>query len=91
MTLSADRIRRLLKKRFRWKRTRHSHLKRQNAASKALAQQHLAILEALAEAGQIEVKYLDETGCAQWSAVSYSYARIGTQKQIEQTSVADNA
>ena len=55
-------------------------------AAKALAQRHLAILEALAEAGQIEVKYLDETGCAQWSAVSYSYARIGTQKRFEQTS-----
>ncbi|NEZ54445.1 transposase [Leptolyngbyaceae cyanobacterium CCMR0081] len=32
------------------------------------------------------MKYLDETGCAQWSAVSYSYVRIGTQKRLEQTS-----
>lgn len=51
-----------------------------------LAQKHLAILETLAEAGQIDVKYLDETGCSQWSDVSYSYARIGVQKRCEQTS-----
>lgn len=43
-------------------------------------------LEALAAAGQIVLKYLDETGCCQWTPVSYSYSRVGQQKRFEQTS-----
>lgn len=43
-------------------------------------------LEALATAGQIVLKYLDETGCCQWTPVSYSYSRVGQQKRFEQTS-----
>lgn len=31
------------------------------------------------------MKYLDESGCCLWSPVSYSYSRVGTQKQLEQT------
>lgn len=42
-------------------------------------------MEALAAAGQIEVKYLDETGCCLWAPVSYSYSRVGEQKRMEQT------
>lgn len=43
-------------------------------------------LEALATTGQIVLKYLDETGCCQWTPESYSYSRIGQQKRFEQTS-----
>ena len=38
-----------------------------------------------AEAGQIVLKYLDESGFSLWSPVSYSYSRIGEQKRLEQT------
>lgn len=38
-----------------------------------------------AQEGHIELKYLDESGCSLWSPVSYSYSRVGTQKQLEQT------
>ena len=43
-------------------------------------------LEALAASGQIILKYLDETGCCQWTPESYSYSPIGQQKRFEQTS-----
>lgn len=43
-------------------------------------------LEALAAAGQIVLKYLDETGCCQWTPESYSYSPMGEQKRFEQTS-----
>lgn len=46
----------------------------------------LVELEALAAAGQIVLKYLDETGCCQWTPVSYSYSRVGQQQRFEQTS-----
>ncbi len=42
-------------------------------------------LEALAAAGYIALKYLDETGCCQWTPESYSYSPIGQQKRFEQT------
>ncbi len=42
-------------------------------------------LEALAAAGQIALKYLDETGCCQWTPESYSYSQKGQQKRFEQT------
>ena len=31
------------------------------------------------------MKYLDETGCCQWTPESYSYSPIGKQKRLEQT------
>ena len=40
----------------------------------------------MADAGLIQVRYLDETGCCQWTPVSYSYAPVGGQKRCEQTS-----
>lgn len=42
-------------------------------------------LEALAANGQIALKYLDESGCSQWTPVSYSYSKVGQQKRFEQT------
>lgn len=32
------------------------------------------------------LKYLDETGCCQWTPERYSYSPIGQQKRFEQTS-----
>lgn len=34
--------------------------------------------------GYLELKYLDESGCCRWSPVSYTYSRVGHQKQIAQ-------
>ena len=36
-------------------------------------------------AGEICLKFLDESGFCLWSPVSYSYARIGQQKVLQQT------
>jgi hypothetical protein len=44
------------------------------------------MLEMAAAAGDIDLLYLDESGCCQWSAVSYSYYFRGEQKRQEQTS-----
>ncbi|MBG1245134.1 hypothetical protein F8R90_29460 [Nostoc sp. NZL] len=47
----------------------------------------LADLDTLKQAaveGYVELKYLDESGCCRWSPVSYSYSRIGSQKQMAQ-------
>ena len=84
--LTPDWVRQLLKKKgYRWKRTRHSHRQRQDAAAKAEASAQLIQLEALAATGQIALKYLDETGCSQWTPESYSYSLAGEQKRFEQT------
>jgi putative transposase len=42
------------------------------------------MLQLAAAAGEIELKYLDETGCCLSSPVSYSYSKVGEQKRIEQ-------
>jgi transposase len=83
--LSGDRLRRLLKKKgYRWKRTRKSHKKKQDLAKKAIKQADLDMLIWASEAGEIELKYLDEVGFCLESPVSYSYSRVGEQKRIEQ-------
>lgn len=81
MTASAD----CSKKNYRWKRTRHSHRRKQDPVQKASKQADLDTLELAAQAGHIELKYLDEAGFCLWSPVSYSYSRIGAQKRMEQT------
>lgn len=43
------------------------------------------MLEQAAAAGEIRLKYLDESGFSLWSPVSYSYAAIGQQKRMEQS------
>jgi hypothetical protein len=43
------------------------------------------MLELAAAAGEIDLFYLDESGCCQWSPVSYSYYFRGEQKRQEQT------
>jgi transposase len=83
--LSSDRLRRLLKKTYRWKRTRHSHRRKQDPVQKALKQADLDTLKLAAQEGHIELKYLDEAGFCLWSPASYSYSRIGEPKRMEQT------
>lgn len=69
-----------------WKRTRISHKKRQNPEQRATKQADLEMLEVAAAAGEIDLLYGDESGCCQWSGVSYSYYFRGEQKRQEQTS-----
>lgn len=73
------------KKRYRWKRTRHSPKRKQDPIKKALKQADLDTLVLVAEEGLVDIKYLDEAGFCLWSPVSYSYSPIGEQKRMEQT------
>ncbi len=43
------------------------------------------MLELAHAAGEIELKYLDESGFSLWSPVTYTWAKKGEQKRIEQT------
>ena len=68
-----------------WKRTRQSHRRRQDPEHRATKQADLDLLEMAAAVGDIDLFYLDESGCCQWSSVSYSYYFRGEQKRQEQT------
>ena len=43
------------------------------------------MLELAAAVGEICLKYLDESGFVLWSPVSYTWAKKGRQKKMEQT------
>lgn len=43
------------------------------------------MLELAAAAGEIDLKYLDESGFCAWSKPSYTYYKKGEQKRIQQT------
>ena len=43
------------------------------------------MLELAAAAGEIDLKYLDESGFCAWSKASYTYYKKGEQKRIQQT------
>ena len=43
------------------------------------------MLELSAAAGEIDLKYLDESGFCMWSEPSYTYYKRGEQKHLEQT------
>ena len=43
------------------------------------------MLELAAAAGEIHLKYLDESGFSLWAQVCYTRAKKGEQKRIEQT------
>lgn len=45
------------------------------------------MLKLSAQAGEIQLKYLDESGFCLWSPVSYSYSLKGQQKRMEQTKI----
>lgn len=69
-----------------WKRTRQSHRHQQNPVEKAIKQADLEMLEQAAQAGEIDLHYLDHSGVCLWMAVSYTYYFRGEQKRQEQTS-----
>jgi hypothetical protein len=68
-----------------WKRTRTSHKSKQNLIKKEIGQADLDMLELAAAAGDIHLKYLDESGFSLWAQVYYTWAKKGEQKRIEQT------
>ena len=43
------------------------------------------MLRLQASCGDVRLKYLDEAGFSLWSPVSYSYIKVGEQKQISQS------
>ncbi len=43
------------------------------------------MLELSAAGGEIDLKYLDESGFCMWSEPSYTYYQRGEQKNLEQT------
>lgn len=68
-----------------WKRTRQSHRVKQNPQDKAVKLADLEMLQLANAAGEICLKYLDESGFSLWSEVSYTWAQRGQQKRLEQT------
>ena len=84
--LSPDWLRQVLKKRgIIWKRTRKSHKGKQDPALQQIKQADLDMLGLCAAAGEIDLKYLDESGFCMWSEPSYTYYHRGEQKRLEQT------
>ncbi|OUL26472.1 DDE endonuclease, partial [Nostoc sp. 106C] len=69
-----------------WKRTRKSHQNKQDRKLKQIKQADLDMLELAAAAGEIDLKYLDESGFCAWSEPSYTYYFKGEQKRLEQSS-----
>ena len=55
------------KKGFSWKRARKSHKGKQESAVRQIKQADLDMLEWAAAAGEIDLKYLDESGFCAWS------------------------
>ena len=68
-----------------WKRTRHSHLDKQEPREKAVKLADLEMLQDSAVHGEIELYYLDESGFCLWMPVEYGYFFKGEQKRMEQT------
>ncbi|MHC0067520.1 IS630 family transposase [Nostoc sp. UIC 10890] len=83
--LSPDRLRRVLKKGVIWKRVRKSHKGKQDAKIKEIKQADLDMLELSAANGEIDLKYLDESGFCAWSEPGYTYYFRGEQKRLEQS------
>lgn len=67
-----------------WKRTRISLKEKQNVQAREIKQGDLEMLEWAAAAGEICLKYLDESGFSLWANVTYSWGEKGKQKRIEQ-------
>ena len=67
-----------------WKRTRESLKSKQNPQQLEIKRNDLEMLELAASAGEIYLKYLDESGFNLWAEPLYTWAKIGKQKRIEQ-------
>ncbi|NEQ81479.1 MAG: IS630 family transposase, partial [Moorea sp. SIO2I5] len=84
--LSPERIRKILKKKgYLWKRTKTSPRRHPNPREKEYKKADLDMLRLQASCGDVRLKYLDEAGFSLWSPVSYSYIKVGKQKQIPQS------
>jgi putative transposase len=59
--------------------------KNKSQKSPAVKQAELEMLELSAASGEIDLKYLDESGFCLWSEPSYTYYPRGEQKRLEQT------
>jgi putative transposase len=68
-----------------WKRARKSHKGKQDPIARANKQADLELLELSAATGEIDLKYLDESGFCAWSEPGYTYYFRGEQKRLEQT------
>jgi putative transposase len=68
-----------------WKRARKSHKGKQDPVARANKQADLDMLELAAASGEIDLKYLDESGFCVWSEPGYTYYFRGEQKRLEQT------
>jgi len=83
--VSAGHLRRLLKARgIIWKRTRWSHHNCQDPQLRASKQADLETLQQAAQDEEIDLFYMDESGCNPHSEPGYSYFFIGEQKRQEQ-------
>ncbi|WP_224312000.1 MULTISPECIES: IS630 family transposase [Nostocaceae] len=83
--LSPDWLRQVLKKGIIWKRTRKSHKRKQDPVVQQIKQADLEMRELSAAVGEIDLKYVDESGFCAWSDPSYSYYFKGKQKRLEQS------
>lgn len=68
-----------------WKRGRKSHKGKQDPIVRENKQADLEMLELFAATGEIDLKYLDESGFCAWSEPGYTYYFRGEQKRLEQT------
>ncbi len=68
-----------------WKRARKSHKGKQDPVIREQKQADLDMLELAAATGEIDLKYLDESGFCAWSEPGYTYYQRGEQKRLEQT------
>jgi putative transposase len=58
---------------------------KQNQKKRAYKRADLEMLELAAAAGEIHLKYADESGFTLWSEVQYGWSKRGEQKTIEQS------
>jgi transposase len=80
VSISASRLSRLLRtRRFRWKRTKRSLQHKADPVRQAEKTADLRTLEACAEEGVVDLRYLDESGFAPSFPLSYTWAREGTR------------
>ena len=83
--LSPDRLRRLLKKKGGDGNAPVIGIEENKTPkNKGVKLADLDTLKQAAADGYLELKYLDESGCCRWSPVSYTYSRVGHQKQMAQ-------
>lgn len=58
---------------------------KRDPVTRKLKQADLEMLELAAAAGEIDLKYLDESGFCMWCTPGYTYYPIGEQKRLEQS------